>query len=51
MAIYNFPLVGTSLGCAGDTTPIVWSPDGSSIAMSDIQDGQIVIWQAPPAQV
>lgn len=51
ISVYSFPLVGTSLACPGDVTPIVWSPDGSRIAMSDIQDGQIVMWQAPSAQV
>ncbi len=46
-AVYSFPLNGTSLGCPGDTTPAVWSQDGSYIAMADIQDAQIVIWQTP----
>ena len=48
---YLFPSLPTSLGCPGDAEAVDWSPDGSRIAMSDIQDGQIVIWQAPPAQV
>ncbi len=45
--IYQFPTLSTSFGCPGDAEAIDWSPDGSRIAMTDIQDNQIVLWQVP----
>ncbi len=46
-AQYSFPTVSTSYGCAADAEAINWSPDGSRIAMTDVQDNQIVLWQIP----
>lgn len=42
---YQFPASGLSFGCLGDAEAINWSPDGSRVAMTDNQDGQIVVWR------
>jgi hypothetical protein len=46
-ATYQFPTLASSLGCPGDAEAIVWAPDGTRIAMTDVQDKQIVIWRIP----
>lgn len=44
-ADYPYPLTSTSLGCAGDIGPLVWSPNSTRIASVDQQDDQLILWQ------
>ena len=44
-ATYTYPSSLYSYSCFGDIGDLVWSPDGSRIAIADTQDEQIIIWQ------
>ncbi|HET9111554.1 MAG TPA: hypothetical protein VFN78_12070 [Ktedonobacterales bacterium] len=44
-ATYSYPSSLYSYSCFGDIGDLIWSPDGSRIAIADAQDEQIIIWQ------
>ncbi len=41
---YTYPSSLYSYSCFGDIGDLVWSPDGSRIAIADTQDEQIIVW-------
>lgn len=48
--VYTYPLTFDSLDCTGGIGDIIWSPDGSRIALSDNQDAQVIVWRVNVAQ-